>query len=781
MTTIDLVGWTLIHFVWEGAAIGVVAALLLRALDRRSAQLRYLAARVALVAMVACLPATAMRLASMPPPDAHLIAGAEPARAAVFARETAVAQVAANERAATDTAVAGRVDAPRWTTIVVWLWAAGVMVMFGRMFGGWVCAARLHRRSRAAEASAWTRVGVRLAERLHIRAAIHIVESAAIDVPTVVGWLRPVIVLPAAALTALPPEQVEAILVHELAHIRRHDYLINLLQTAVETVLFYHPAVWWTSNQIRIEREHCCDDRAVGVCGNPVEYARALAALETWRVGTMALAMAATDGSLLSRVRRLLRVPTADSPGTAWLPMLALTAIFVAGAGGVVRLPSVFVHASGTTGPLTARVLASERALPFAAPGGIAPPAPRIADVAPDSFAQAPPAPPAPPVPPVPPVPPEPPTLSTPSEPPAPPAPPAPPVPPVPDLAFDGDTHIRSSSNGRVVEIMTHGEIELNADVTDVETLGEGAYLRLHAADDGTMQSVEISRRADGSIVRRYRVAGVEKPWDDRARAFFAEKLLQVVRSSGLGAPSRVRRLLAAGGAPAVLREVDALEADYARRVYLTLLMESSAFDSSSLLPVLTKIKDRIQSDYDRRVALTMAAERLPMNTAAADVYVQTVGLMSSDYDRRVALGAFVQKNQLTPELAQTIARSAANLGSDYDRRSVLQMALAAMSGGPSPAFFQAVDRMSSDYDRRVILEEVLRRPNLSTDTRRAVLASVKPIRSDFDRATVLLTFVRTQTVDSSMRESFLAAADEIRSQYDQDRVLAALARSERR
>ena len=91
-----------------------------------------------------------------------------------------------------------------------------------------------------------------------------------VDVPTVIGWLRPVVLVPASALAGMTPQQLEAILAHELAHIRRHDYLVNLLQTLVETLLFYHPAVWWLSRRIRIERENCCDDLAVSLCGDPV-------------------------------------------------------------------------------------------------------------------------------------------------------------------------------------------------------------------------------------------------------------------------------------------------------------------------------------------------------------------------------------------------------------------------------------------------------------------------------------------------------------------------------
>jgi hypothetical protein len=134
---------------------------------------------------------------------------------------------------------------------------------------------------------------------------VQLLESAAVEVPTVIGWLRPVVLLPATSLTGLSTEQMEMILAHELAHIRRNDFFVNLMQAVVETLLFYHPAVWWISNRIRVEREHCCDDVAVSVSGKPLVYARALTRLEELRVEDAQAFLAANGGSLIGRIRRL--------------------------------------------------------------------------------------------------------------------------------------------------------------------------------------------------------------------------------------------------------------------------------------------------------------------------------------------------------------------------------------------------------------------------------------------------------------------------------------------
>src|SRR5262249_61512628 len=151
----------------------------------------------------------------------------------------------------------------------------------------------------------------RLRSRLRVARPVLLLQSAAVAVPTALGTLQPVILLPFSALTGLTTEALEAILAHELAHIRRRDYLVNLLQTAVETLLFYHPAVWWISRRLRIERENCCDDLAVEVTGNARAYARALVGLEQIRSARPAFAVAANGGTTLARLARLLPAPHA--------------------------------------------------------------------------------------------------------------------------------------------------------------------------------------------------------------------------------------------------------------------------------------------------------------------------------------------------------------------------------------------------------------------------------------------------------------------------------------
>jgi beta-lactamase regulating signal transducer with metallopeptidase domain len=196
----------------------------------------------------------------------------------------------------------------RWIAVfeawAVPVWSVGVMIFAIRLF--WSCqhVARLRRESDPAEAPLVGTVSL-LAHRMNVVLPLRVVISKLIDTPSVVGWLRPVILIPFASLANLNASQLAAVLAHELAHIRRHDYLVNLLQSVAEMLFFYQPAIWWVSSRIRYERELCCDDMAVEICGDPVGYARALTQLERLRVIKPELAVGSASGPLMHRIQRL--------------------------------------------------------------------------------------------------------------------------------------------------------------------------------------------------------------------------------------------------------------------------------------------------------------------------------------------------------------------------------------------------------------------------------------------------------------------------------------------
>ncbi len=314
----ERLGWTMLHFLWQGVALALVLMVVLLILRQRSANVRYLTCAVVLLAMLAAPLATFMRVpapsvnssaASAVPNLAPVNMTPSPSAGAALVLapsgdNTATPPIQVDARHAASVSFAERLRplAP-WCGAA---WMLGVMLLSLRLFGGWLRLRLLVRRKLEPLSHEMQGMLAALAGRLAATRPVEAFLSAMIEVPSTIGWLRPMILLPMAALAGLSPEQVEAILAHELAHIRRHDYLVNLLQSVVEVLLFYHPAVWWASRRMRQEREHCCDDLALSVCPDARAYAHALAALEERRTRDYSLAPASQGGRLTVRIRRIL-------------------------------------------------------------------------------------------------------------------------------------------------------------------------------------------------------------------------------------------------------------------------------------------------------------------------------------------------------------------------------------------------------------------------------------------------------------------------------------------
>ncbi|MEO5926838.1 MAG: GWxTD domain-containing protein [Bryobacteraceae bacterium] len=298
----------LLHFIWQGAAIACALAIAMNFV--KSARARYGLACVALLAMPAAFAIT-FEIALPPRPL--------PMRVPVFF--TIPPTLGSGT---------GQASSPPAPFDPIPLWMAGVALLYGYRFVGWFAAQRLRRRGVCAAPQHWRERLAELSTKLRLTRPVVLLESALAETPITIGIWKPVILLPLGLLAGLPNAQVEAILLHELAHIRRHDYLVNLLQALVEGLLFYHPAVWWVSRTIRREREMCCDDIASEASGDVLTYTRALAALEAKRVRVPLLA--ATGGPLMLRIQRLLdrQTPVSNAAPTLVFLLLATGAALFA-------------------------------------------------------------------------------------------------------------------------------------------------------------------------------------------------------------------------------------------------------------------------------------------------------------------------------------------------------------------------------------------------------------------------------------------------------------------
>lgn len=333
----DALSWTLIHFLWQGTLVAACYLALNGAAGIRSARVRYMAALVALLVMAVCPPVTfatvyqaeksavVSRALETETQNAGITTGSSSGLPWQADQAASIAVNASSEHAIT-------IASTTWSAAaesilhgagpyVLICWMAGVMISGSRLLAGVANIAWL-RLGRAEIGSGLTRRTHRIARRLGLRTA-RVFTSERIREAAVVGFVRPVVLLPASWLTALPVDVLEAVIAHELAHIRRYDVWVNLLQRVVETLLFYHPAVWWLSNRIRLEREMCCDELAVQATGERGSYVIALEQVGRLQVrGTVSLATPFTGErhmNLLSRVRNVLSVNAKPQREPAWL------------------------------------------------------------------------------------------------------------------------------------------------------------------------------------------------------------------------------------------------------------------------------------------------------------------------------------------------------------------------------------------------------------------------------------------------------------------------------
>jgi GWxTD domain-containing protein len=301
----------LLHSLWQGAVVAFTLAIGLRFIN--SSRIRYGVACVALSAIVFLFVGAVVLVAPQ-------------SMRSISSDDTASTRSRSGDRAETDGRLASPNDSlERFLPWITPVWLSGVL-LFGAFRGvGWAGLWRLRRRAVSDAPRVWLETLNRIRNTIRVARPVSLMESALTRVPVVIGHLRPVILMPVGLLAGLPANQVELILMHEMAHIRRCDYLVNMLQTFVESVMFYNPAVWWISSVIRTERENSCDDIVVESTGQRPLYASALAALEEIRSDQREVVMAAAGGNLVNRVRRILR--QSEPRSSVLVPVLSVVVI----------------------------------------------------------------------------------------------------------------------------------------------------------------------------------------------------------------------------------------------------------------------------------------------------------------------------------------------------------------------------------------------------------------------------------------------------------------------
>jgi beta-lactamase regulating signal transducer with metallopeptidase domain len=796
MTAIDAVlaqpmaqaiGWALAHFLWQGALIAAITGVLLFALRSSAADVRYVVATIGLTLMLTTPTMTAVQTwraadsgraerqsgQDSRRPELQFGQSAQDSRRPElqFGRSAQDSRRPELEfgRSAQDSRRPelqfGQIsrrpeprfgqDITRWIPVLLVIWICGVGILTLRLVSGWLYVQRLKTRRAVPAGAEWMQMLARLSRRLHISRSIRLLESSIVEVPTVIGWMKPVILLPASALAGLSPEQLEAILAHELAHIRRHDYLVNLLQTLVETLLFYHPAVWWLSHRIRIERENCCDDLAVSLCGDPCTYASALADLEEMR-GSRQFVLAATGGSLLHRVRRLLGAPATHvgrSPG--WL------------AGGVAVLLMVAITI-GALGSERVRARAEQQPVATTVAPAVVPPVPQPTIVRTSPVA----------------------TTVQPS---VTVAAPATTVAVTPVAVASTATSTQEnvsvstgrrrgnyswSNNGDKLEVSYEGDVEFTDDDSDVKRLSPGGFLKL--SDGGWFggRGVEFRADASGNITRRFRVGIVEKPYEPEGRAWLSRMLPRFIRQTGIGAEARVVRIMKAKGPAGVLGEVTLIDGSWAKRIYLSELLKTPSLDPNIVRQALTHAGREIDGDYEL-AQLLIGARHLLAGEATQKAYFDAARSIQGDYELHRVLSAGLKAGPVSPALLASILVTALEIQGDYEMGQLLQeiAKLQPLDATTRRPFFMALETVGGAYERGRVLQALTDRGDLSPDMLASMLQISAGTRSDYEQAQFLARLARQRPIDATLRVPFFSALDTVSSSYERGRVLQVVAK----
>ncbi|MEM8909915.1 MAG: M56 family metallopeptidase, partial [Bacteroidota bacterium] len=269
---IHALGWTVLHSLWQGSLVAIVMALILSNLQKKSARLRYEIASLSLF-LVFILSLSTFIL---------LYESAEQQAAQAFYPEESflLMQLEVQTSFFQDSLQRGVEYFNQSLPLIVTFWLVGALFFAMRLLGGLAYVQHLKYNDNELLPDFWQDQMRRLARQLRMKQHIELLESRLVTVPMVIGFFKPVILLPLGAINSLTEKEVEAILAHELAHIARYDFLLNIVLSLIEVLFYYHPAVWWISANVRLERENCCDDVAVQLCGNSLVYAQALVSLQ---------------------------------------------------------------------------------------------------------------------------------------------------------------------------------------------------------------------------------------------------------------------------------------------------------------------------------------------------------------------------------------------------------------------------------------------------------------------------------------------------------------------
>ena len=626
---------------------------------------------------------------------------------------------------------------PDWTAFVFPVWLGGVTAVLILLAVGLARIAWLGRTTAAPRDAAWRILVEDLVLELGLARHVRLLQANGPAMPMTWGIRRPTILLPAEA-DDWSAERRRDVLLHELAHVKRHDFLIQLIARIACAVYWFHPLVWLAATRLREERERACDDHVLRAGATPSAYAthlldiaRSLRAARATSLASVAMARPAQLATRLIDVLDTRRCRDTLSPRSALPAWIAAIAVVVPLAAVAPRVAEPAGLASKIdTIPRVPSPLFTKRRL--------AQPMPPVAT---DSLRGC--------------------SGETPHS-------------HTSTSIENDDVSISFTLGNCTVRLSSVGKFEFNDDFTDIASLANGGQVIVQV-DYGTHdRRLTVRRGSGGTLERTYNEDGDVRPYDADAKRWFAETLTYLFRRTGYMAEERARWILDHHGIQGLIDELGELSGDYTRRIYYQAAVASGKLDAAGYERLVTLAGQTISSDYELAEFLIAVSKTQPLTERMQASFITAAKSIGSDYERHRVLTAALSRPGLTPAAEAAMLDAAAEINSDYELATLLIEVNQArhIDDAVRPAFFKAANSLQSDYEHRRVLTAVVQREGTSPAMLADVLTSAQTISSDYELAELLIEVGGSYVLDDALRPAFFAAAGTLNSDYEHGRTL---------
>jgi beta-lactamase regulating signal transducer with metallopeptidase domain len=634
------------------------------------------------------------------------------------------------------------------TTVLLLAWVMGAMVALIAIATGFVRVALLSLRARPLERGQCRDAVAAMAAAEGLN--VELLEGSADAMPMTWGVLRPKLLLPAAA-HHWHSARLRAVVRHELAHIQRRDAMWQLVADVACALHWFNPLAWYAARQMRVEREHACDDavlvsgsRASEYAAELLEIARSMRAARATSLAAIAMARPRQlEGRLLAvlddrreRSEVVRRWPFWVVAACVLLPIAAMQ-------------PAV---AEGTSGAAANEPVVSAAA-PESEPAPIAKAAVLDAvfnSVEPQQAACA--------------------------------------RQPIKNLSMstqrnDDFTRVKWETRNCKGTLEYNGNVRIAGDLSGFASIPAGSKVEIDARDENHRRELTLTPGSNGGFAYVYKVDGDRRTWDNEGKAWLSSILTLLVRRGGFGAEERVEYLLSRNGVQGVLDEVALIDSDYTQRTYLNYLLRKSTLNSGAVRSVLSLAQRELDSDYELTEFLIAVASRYDFNDESRAAFIRATSTLDSDYEHRRALSAVLKKGGLNTDDVTAVLVSAGDIDSDYEKAELL-ISVAGKYGFDQrmrTAYLNATRGMNSDYEKSRVLRTLLKQRGLTASDLADVIDATTAVRSDYERSQILQTV--SASIDLSqpqLQQAYVKAASEIDSDHELRQVLSVLLKRDR-